>query len=487
MKRVLAVLCISLAIAACDKDRPTDRPAPPGRDGPGSGGDGPAPPGSGGDGPAPPGSGGGQVQPITGNERIGWQQLAATPAELSTFRYNIYVDNVPIELQGVACDATATSTGFACSARLPTMSAGRHVLELTTFVEGEQRLESSRSSAMTVSVGQAVMTSGPTAPATLVTADGIHLTVASLTAGLEDPTDFAVAPDGRVFISERAGRIRVFRDGRLHAPAVSIDDVVATDRRGLLALALDPDFDRTGHLFAVYTADAGFRLVRYRAAGDTLGDRAMLIDGIEATLAAPAAALRFGPDRKLYLAIDDAGDPSRPGDLGSYNGKVLRLNLDGTTPPDQAGGTPVYAMNVNQPRGMDWDGSTLWIAESLRLQGVAEVAAAAKRAVATVNYRLPAGTDPEGMAFYRGALIPGLTGDLLVASADGGSIVRLRFDPDNRRRIVSSEYVLHGVVGPIQAIAEGPNGAVYFCTMTELFIIVPEPGPAGPPRSPVQP
>jgi glucose/arabinose dehydrogenase len=158
------------------------------------------------------------------------------------------------------------------------------------------------------------------------------------------------------------------------------------------------------------------------------------------------------------------------------------LNPDGTTPPDQAGGTPVYALNVNEPRGLDWDGATMWIAESLRLQGVADTSAPARRASAMVNYRLPAGTDPEGMTIYRGELIPGLIGDLLVASADSGAILRLRFDPNNRRRIVSSEYLLGGVVGPILAIGSGPNGILYFCTMTELFMIAPDPGPVSPPR-----
>ena len=455
MKRAFGCICITLAMAACDKKSP--------------------------DSPDMPGSG--NVEQITGNERIGWQQAAATSAELSTFRFNIYIDNVPIEMQGVTCVNAPTSAGFACSASLPSMTPGRHVLEITTFIDGRPELESARSAALTVSLGQALMPGGQTAPSTFVTADGIRLAVASLTAGLDDPTDFAVAADGRIFISERAGGIRVFRDGRLQPVAVAIDDVVTTDRRGLLAMALDPDFEKTGYLFAVYTAPSGFRVVRYRASGDTLGEAATVVDGIEATLATPAATLRFGPDRKLYLGLDDAGDLSRPGDLGSFNGKVLRLNPDGTTPPDQAGGTPVYALNVNEPRGMDWDGATLWIAESLRLQGVADATAAARRASAMVNYRLPAGTDPEGLMFYRGALIPGLAGDLLVASADSGAILRLRFDPNNRRRIVSSEYLLNGAVGPILAIGSGPSGVLYFCTMMELFMIVPDPGSPSPPRN----
>ena len=450
MRFVVGLLCLSMAVAACDNDAPSTPDMTPG----------------------------GNVEQITGSERIGWQQQAASPAELSTFRYNIYVDNAATEIQDVSC--AAAGDAFACSGKLPPMSPGRHVLEISTFVDSGTRAESSRSTALTVNVGQASMAGGSTAPTTIVTADGIRLAVASLTAGLDDPTDFAVAADGRIFIAERAGRIRVFRDGRLQPGALVIDDVVASGRRGLLALALDPDFERTGHVFAVYTADNGFRLVRYRAAGDTLGESATLLDGVDATLATPSATLRFGPDGRLYLGLDDSGDPSRPGDLGSFNGKVLRLNPDGTTPSDQAAGTPVYALNVNEPRGLEWDGATLWVAESLRLQGLADAAASARRATAMVNYRLPAGIDPEGMLFYRGGLIPGLTGDLLVASAEGGAVLRLRFDANNRRRIVSSEYLLYGAVGPIQGIAAGRTGVLYFCTMTELFMIAPDPGSSGP-------
>jgi glucose/arabinose dehydrogenase len=450
IRRALGFLCVAVVTAAagCDKDSSS---TPPPADG---------------------------VQQITGNERIGWQQAADTPDELETFRYNIYVDNVPTEMQGVSC--AAGSGGFSCSGQLPRMTAGRHTLEITAFVNGNPGLESARSPALAVNVGQASMTGGgATAPATIVTGDGIRLAVVALGAGLDDPSDLAVAPDGRIFISERSGPVRVFRDGALRPASAPIDGVMTGDRRGVLALALDPEFAKTGYLYAAYTAVSGFRLGRYRTVGDTLGEGATLLDGIDAAVA-PSATLRFGPDRKLYLGIDDAGDPSRPGDLGSFNGKVLRLNADGTTPADQAGGTPVYALNVNRPRGMDWDGGTLWIAESLRLQGVVDAAATTRRAAAMVNYRLPAGIDPEGAMFYRGSLIAGLAGDLLVASADAGSILRLRFDPGNRRRIVSSEYLLQGAVGPIQAIAEGPTGIVYFCTENELFMMTPAPAAPAP-------
>ena len=419
----------------------------------------------------------GGAQQITGNERIGWL-LSSSAAELAEIRFTIYVDNVPTELSNAGCSPAQTGDGFACASRLPPLSPGRHTLEISAFrlTDAGERLESPRSAGLVVQVGQSALAAVTSPPVSIVTADGIRLVATSLASGLEDPTDLAVAPDGRLFVSERAGRIRVVKDGELQPrPAIELDDIVSTGERGLLALTIDPSFAKTGYVFAVHTAEDGFRLARYRALGDTLGERAILLDGIDAALAAPAATLRFGPDGKLYLGIDDAGDPVRPGDVGSFNGKVLRLKVDGTTPPDQAGGTPVFALNVNEPRGLDWDASgMLWIAEAVRLQAVAALSTAPIRAAAMVNYNLPRDVGPGALLFYRGGSLPGLTGDLLLASEEARAILRLRIDPENRRTIASTEYLLRGAVGGIRAIAAGREGVVYFATATELFALLPQ-------------
>jgi glucose/arabinose dehydrogenase len=424
------------------------------------------------------------VEQINGSERIGWAQRAATYAELATFRYNIYVDGTAAEMQGVSCGNTPGDAGFACSGRLPQMSLGQHQLALTAFIDSGPRLESERSASMTVNVIRATtaLIGNTFASITSITTfDGIRLTASEVAPGLDDPTDLAIAPDGRIFIAERTGRIRVIREGRLQeAPAAILSDVVTADRRGLLAIAIDPDYSKTRHVFAIYTAVDGWRIARFRAVGDTLGERAILVDAIDAPRARPAAALRFGPDRKLYAAIDDAGDPVRPGDAGSFNGKILRLNADGTTPADQGWRTPVYALNVNSPRGIDWDalGATLWIVEDAassgdRLQGVVSENPTARRGTTIVRYNLPPGTGPSGAAVYASRAIPQFAGDLLVAADEGESILRVRFDPADPKTIVSSERLLNHVFGRIRAIAVGPDGAIYFCTpdaLVRLFL-----------------
>ena len=89
---------------------------------------------------------------ITGTERVGWDQRAADAVELATIRYAIYVDGARSELAGVSCASSLTSAGFACSARLPALSAGSHALQFASFVNDGSVLESARSATLSVIV-----------------------------------------------------------------------------------------------------------------------------------------------------------------------------------------------------------------------------------------------------------------------------------------------------------------------------------------------
>ena len=89
---------------------------------------------------------------INGSERIGWDQRAGDPIELAAIRYAGYVDGARSELTGVNCATTATATGYACTARLPPMSAGNHSLEIASFIQDGGTFESARSAALRVTV-----------------------------------------------------------------------------------------------------------------------------------------------------------------------------------------------------------------------------------------------------------------------------------------------------------------------------------------------
>ena len=159
----------------------------------------------------PPDSGGSQT--IRGNERIGWDQQAASASELAGFRYAIYVDGNRGELPDVTCANTAGSAGFACSGRLPGLSPGDHTLELASYVTVDGAIAESPKSAplrVTVSAGLTAPAPGvPSAerPSTSRPAAGDGRSVGDLTnlqtrvEGLNEPVDFAIAADGRIFVA----------------------------------------------------------------------------------------------------------------------------------------------------------------------------------------------------------------------------------------------------------------------------------------------
>ena len=366
------------------------------------------------------------VETVSGTERVGWDQPAADTVELATIGYAIYVDGARTTLAGVTCAATAASTGFPCTARLPSMSAGAHTLELASFVNDGGVLESARSAALRVTVAAATTANRHNAAALRA---GLTWRGDPMVEGLQSPADVAFAPDGRVFVADAAA-IRIVQDGRLlDEPSMSRDD------GRILALALDPQFERTHHLFAIYAAPARsgeltFSLARFREVANTLGDAAVLLDGVPAS-ASPSAALRFGPDGKLYAAFDAGGDRRRSTDLASMNGKVVRLNADGTTPADARGGVPVFAGGFGSPIALDWDPqtATLWVADA---------AAGGSR-----------------FAFYRGPQ----------GSAGAG-------------RMMSADTLFaRGTAAGLTFLAVAPDGAVYYGAPGALGRVAPERAP----------
>ncbi len=433
---------------------------------------------------------GGTGERISGNERLGWNQAATSADQLATFRYAAYVDGSRVELADGACTGPVGGTA-PCSSRMPAMTPGAHTIELASFVvDGATVAESGKSAALRVTVTGA--TAGTPAPAPLAsrpltTSDGTELRLDALTDQLEAPTAIAIAPDGRVFVAEQEGRVRVVRNGVLDPqPAIAIYEVLMTSAAegGLLAIALDVQFERTHFLYAIYTISGPegtrrFRLVRYREVEGRLGERAVLLDDIPAA-ARPAASLTIGPDGRLYVALDAPVSNGRTPAAASYSGKVLRLNADGTTPQDQPGGIPVFASDLQSPRGLDWHAGSgaLWVADVKRrdveeLRVIAAGSASGSGSTSRLRIPLPVGTGAAGMAFYRGTLLPALAGDLFVAAEDGRALLRLRFDKRDGTRLLSTERLLQDADSRIRAVAAGPDGLVFVATDRALLRLGP--------------
>jgi glucose/arabinose dehydrogenase len=454
---VLVILLFSVALCgACDKKAPETPPV---------------------DDPSP-----GNV--ITGAERLEWDQQAFDFAELATIHYAIYVDGQRSELDA-SCADTPTAAGFACSAKLPLLTRGAHTLEIASFIVDETTFESPRSSPLQVVVGSA-SSAAPQASwgSTVTTTDGLRLRPELVADGLNRPTDMAFAPDGRLFLAEQAGSVRIVRGDRLAAePAVILDDVALNGYGGLLAIALDPDFERHPFVYALYTAISRsdrqvFRVVRLREAGDTLGDQIVLLDDVAASPVRASASMRFGPDRQLYVTFDNGGDRRLAGDFAALNGKVLRLNADGTTPDDQPGRNPMYSYGFDAPDAFDWQSvDRLWIADNrgaaTELRLVVPSRFFSGRGAITTTYDLSPLTLASSMVFYRGARLPGFEGNLLMVGAETSFLIRFRFDQNDPTRIEAGELLLENMFGTLRTVGVGRDGAIYFTNTHSLGRLVP--------------
>ena len=160
-----------------------------------------------------------------------------------------------------------------------------------------------------------------------------------IASGLSAPTAMAFAPDGRLFVCEQGGALRVIKNGSLLATPFVTLPVNSFGERGLLGVAFDPNFAINRYVYVYYTATnpTHNRVSRFTAAGDVAepGSEAILLD-LEPLTATNhnGGAIHFGKDGKLYVAVGENAVGSNSQTLNNRLGKMLRINADGSIPED---------------------------------------------------------------------------------------------------------------------------------------------------------
>src|SRR5262245_21538383 len=180
--------------------------------------------------------------------------------------------------------------------------------------------------------------------------DGIDLpegfSETTLAAGLTGATAMEIAPDGRIFVCEQTGALRVIKgDKLLPEPFITLA-VDSYWERGLLGVALDPDFAKNGHFYLCYVASKPYphhRISRFTARGDVAApaSEVILLKGDDQRRLGGSVpgghqggAIHFGTDGKLYIAIGDQTPGTPAQRLDTFQGKLLRINRGGSIPED---------------------------------------------------------------------------------------------------------------------------------------------------------
>ncbi len=334
--------------------------------------------------------------------------------------------------------------------------------------------------------------------------------VVTLTQDLEQPWGMAFLPDGRLLITERPGRLRMFANGRLErAPIGGVPRVVASGQGGLLDICLHPRFAENRTLYLSYSGpgEGGSATVLARAEfrdGGGLRNAQPIFEALPRT----SGGLHFGSrivfDRAglIYVTTGERYQMQRAQRLDDLGGKVVRLRDDGSVPADNpfVGRAPVngvtarpeiFSYGHRNPQGMAMHPATgrIWLVEHgprggdelnvlkaganygwpLATHGIDYSGAAISPSKSLpgmedpVRFWVPS-ISPSGLAFYTGDRFPGWKGSLFTGALSNNALFRIELDGE---RYVGEERLLVDLLPYIRDIRQGPDGLIYLVTHTD--------------------
>ena len=329
--------------------------------------------------------------------------------------------------------------------------------------------------------------------------------------GLDWPIALAFSPDGRIFFAERlTGNIRIIKGGAILAiPFYTLPNTNTAGERGLLGLALDPDFPATPWVYAYQTFNdvpngtVYNRIVRIMASGDT---------GVamEVILAMPplsgatnhnGGVIAFGPDRKLYAVVGENANPALSQNPMSVLGKVLRLNPDGTAPADNpfygslTWDNRIFTYGHRNMFGLAFHPFTnrVYVTENgpncndeINLLTAGRNYGWGPSATCASPPAPPANTNQDGAnpvlpiwwwggticptnaAIYGGPYLPSEQGDLFMGDCNFSRLHRLHLVPPNYDT-VASDSIVWTAPSLVLEVENGPDGAIWFTTPSTIY------------------
>ena len=328
------------------------------------------------------------------------------------------------------------------------------------------------------------------------------LKVEILSDSLNVPWDLEVDSEGFLWVAEQEGKVsRINLQTGEQRYLLQISEVWKVRTSGLLGMVAHPDFSKNPFLYLNYTVKNDSlihsKLVRYTYKGDTLVEPKVLLE-IEGGTSHNGSRLAFGPDGKLYWATGDKHDYTYAQNREKLNGKILRLNPDGSIPSDNPDPkSAVWAWGFRNMQGLAFSSSGLlytsehgdaiedevnlirksgnygWPAIEGKQDLPAELEfAAANQTIEPIRSWTPV-IAPAGMTYYGSEAIPEWKNTLLLTTLKGKSL-RILFLSADGQTIDSEEILFENRYGRLRDVAVGPDGAIYLSTSNQDWN--PQPG-----------
>jgi glucose/arabinose dehydrogenase len=347
------------------------------------------------------------------------------------------------------------------------------------------------------SLAQSAPSPSPSQPKTFTATQNNTFRVETVTEGLEIPWAMEFLPDGALLVTERPGRVRIIRGGQLDPrPVAGVPAIVATGEGGLMDLALHPEFAENQWLYLAYTTrgDAGdlrTQVSRFRFTETGLADPLVIFPGAPGASGSThfGSRLAFGQDGKLYITLGERADPRRAQNLQDLNGKTLRLNDDGSVPPDnpyanRTDARPeIFSYGHRNPQGMavqpttglifqtehgpsGYDGTRggdeVNIVEAGRNYGWPEISYDQQAPGLLPPLLLyQTAIAPAGATFYTGSAFPQWQNDFFFANLRGQTLIRVVL---NGSQVIGQERLLERQYGRLRDVKQGPDGLLYVAT-----------------------
>lgn len=334
-----------------------------------------------------------------------------------------------------------------------------------------------------------------------VSSGKLEFTVAKVVEGLTHPWSMAFLPNGDMLVTERIGRLRVIRNGKLiQTPVPGVPKVALGGQAGLLDLALHPRFSENRLIYISYAGSGldgiGTEIARARFMDDRLVElETIMVVGPKSRGGRHfGSRLLFGRDGYLYVTTGERGMKHRAQDLGDLAGKIIRIMDDGRVPPSnpfvgRSGiRSEIYTYGNRNPQGLALHPVTgqIWEAEhgpkggdeinvlrpganygwpvityGTNYSGKAIGEGVAKAGMEQpLRYWVPS-ISPSGMTFYTGKTFPAWHGNLFLGGLSGRVLVRLEIDGE---RVLREERLLEDLGERIRDVRQGPDGRLYLLT-----------------------